>query len=84
LNEYTLVKTVPGLPQRWIWYADANVVGLAPCVDTPEKRSEALAEVYAHWRRSCIQVVSDEPSIESLPTNHVATDDDAWLLTVGG
>lgn len=70
MNEYTLVKTV-ALPhgQRWAWYGDANVVGLAPCITTAAERSEALAEVYAHWLRSCIQLVpepGDMPVMESL------------------
>jgi hypothetical protein len=62
VDEYTLVKTVPGLPQMWVWHPDANVVALHPCVNTPEKRSEALAQVYAHWRRSCIQLVPEPGS----------------------
>jgi hypothetical protein len=74
VDEYTLVKTVPGLPQMWVWHPDANVVALHPCVDTAEKRSEALAQVYAHWRRSCIQLVPDpdsEPEIERTQPIHV-------------
>lgn len=73
MDEYTLVKTVPGLPQMWVWLPDANVVALHPCVNTPDKRSEALAQVYAHWRRSCIQLVPEpgaEPEIERTQPIH--------------
>ena len=57
MNEHTLIKTMP-LPQGrdWEWFADANIVVLAPHL-CEEGRERALTEVQAHWRRSCIRVL---------------------------
>jgi hypothetical protein len=33
---------------------------------TETQRSQALFEVYRHWRRNCIQIV-ESPSLEVLP-----------------
>lgn len=59
-HEDTLVKTLDLPPgQDWAWFADANIVGLAPHL-TPEGRERALSEVQAYWRRSCLRIVPDE------------------------
>lgn len=57
MNEDTLIKTMP-LPhgRDWEWYADANVVVLAPHL-CPEERERALSELQAQWRRSGIRLV---------------------------
>lgn len=61
--EKTIIKTLE-LPfgQEWLWYPDANVVVLSPCLDE-QGRQRALSEVQAYWRRSCLHVVAeDEPN----------------------
>ena len=62
MNEDTLIKTMP-LPQGrdWEWFADANIVVLAPHL-CPAQREQALTEVQAHWRRSCLRVLPSEPA----------------------
>jgi hypothetical protein len=67
LDEYTIIRTIE-LPhgRDWEWYPDANVVALAPHIVTETQRSQALFEVYRHWRRNCIQIV-ESPSLEVLP-----------------
>lgn len=59
MTEKTVVKTIE-LPdgRDWLWYADANVVALAPHLDD-EGRERALSEVQAFWRRSCLHLVPD-------------------------
>lgn len=57
-GEKTIVKTMP-LPngRKWAWYADANLIALAPGL-SEEERDDALTEVTAFWRRSCLRIVS--------------------------
>jgi hypothetical protein len=68
VTEDTLIKTMPrhtlSCPERgWDRHADANLVVLAADLDEAG-REAALSEVQAHWRRSCIRVVTDD---EPLP-----------------
>ena len=62
MNEDTLIKTMP-LPhgRDWEWFADANVVALAPHLDVAE-REQALSELQAQWRRSGIRLVEPTPT----------------------
>lgn len=61
MNDDTLIKTMP-LPdgRLWEWFPDANVVVLAPGM-CPAQQEEALNQVQAHWRRSCLRVLPTEP-----------------------
>lgn len=67
MNEDTIVKALP-LPygQRWLWLADANMVLLSDELDEAGRES-ALCDVQAHWRRSCIRVVEEQPMVASSP-----------------
>lgn len=62
MNECTVIKTVAGLPDRWAWYPEFNVIALRPDIRTTAERDAVLDEVYASWRRSCIQIVPEQPT----------------------
>jgi hypothetical protein len=82
VDEYTVVKTVEGLPygQHWVWYPDANVVALSPAIETDVQRKQALFEVYLHWRESCIQVVpTQRPPTNFVCPNAVTSDSPATV-----
>ena len=69
MNEYTQIKYLD-LPhgRPWEWYGDANVIVLAPRFRTDcQGREQALTEVQAHWRRSCIRVVQDDEANVTQP-----------------
>lgn len=57
MTEKTIIHTME-LPygQEWLWYPEANMVALSPCLDAAG-RERALSEVQAYWRRSCIKLV---------------------------
>lgn len=65
------IVTMP-LPhgRDWLWYADLNIVALAPHLDDAG-RDRAIDELQAEWRaavRSCLSVVRDgDPPTRPLP-----------------
>lgn len=69
MTEETLIKTMPrdalsSAERGWDWHPDANLVVLAADLDA-EGREAALSDVQAHWRRSCIRVVTDEKPVQA-------------------
>ena len=72
MNEDTLIKTLP-LPngRDWEWYADANVIVLAPHL-CPAERERALCNLQAQWRREGFRLIPDE-SVPARTTQPLAT-----------
>lgn len=57
MNEETIIRTIPLRPgRRWEWFADCNVIGLAPGL-TDTERQEAVTELQAEWRRSGLRLI---------------------------
>lgn len=57
MNEQTIVRTIPLQPgRRAEWFADANVIGLAPGLSECEQ-DQAITELQAEWRRSGMRLV---------------------------
>lgn len=57
MNEDTIVRTIPLHPgRRAEWFADANVIGLAPGLSECEQE-EAITELQAEWRRSGMRLI---------------------------
>lgn len=57
MNEDTIIRTIPLRDgRRWEWFADANVIGLAPGL-TEAEQDEAICELQAEWRRKGLRVI---------------------------
>jgi hypothetical protein len=72
MTEKTVVRTME-LPngRDWLWFADLNVVGLAPHLDAAGVE-RAYAEMTAWWRRSCLRLVPDTENFAGVPTEPFA------------
>lgn len=72
MNEDTIIKPVRDLPygQDFVWYGDANVLGLSSRLTCPLDVQRAIDDALVFWRRNNIRIVGglDTESAETLTT----------------